>query len=785
MQMSENKVGILGIEVYFPSTFVAQEDLEKANGVSSGKYTIGLGQLGMAFTGDHEDVNSIALTVVQSLLEKYEVDPSQVGRLEVGTETLVDKSKSTKTVLMSLFEPLGNTDIEGATVINACYGGTAALINALTWVDSSGWDGRYAIVVAADIAVYSEGPARPTGGCGSVALLIGRNAPLVVDLKTRSTFATHNWDFFKPDMNSEYPVVNGAASQTCYLHSVDDCYRRLVSKTKLYSNKNIQVSNTDYFVFHSPYNKLVQKGFSRMIFQDMSLGLIDSSPVQKWLNVPIQTTYEDKELESVLKQCSSDEYKNKVEISCKLSKEVGNTYTASVYLNLANLVYSLGNGLAGKSILLFSYGSGSVATMLSIVAATNSQNNKFSLLNMQKTLNLSSRLQCRDKLPPRELTIALRAREDSFGVIPYEPKCDIAKLFPGTFYLKGITKNFERIYARKPLNSCQKIGGSIIKDENVQNEEIQVGMDLEDGVPNAAAYPIPSMLNGPFKNQKVINPLGITGKQPIVRNETFVWPSGRTTVKVVVTGVSAALPGRDQEVFPAGINNIERIINGESFITPIPDAIKDDMLEKSMFETVKTADGTLVKIPIKTYERSINISASLGRFSLSSYGVSASIVSTMDKAVQVAIAAGLEALKDAGIVSGEGEGTAGWELPASMQDSTGIVYATSFPALDTAVEEVTKYFKAKTIDQFELTQIFEIFKEKLASRATLTEESQDYINQIEQLANDYSMGNSAASSFEFDKKFLFRVLVLGNAQLAQIIKARGPNLQSNAACAGW
>jgi hydroxymethylglutaryl-CoA synthase len=777
--MSENKVGILGIEVYFPSTFVAQEDLEKANGVSSGKYTIGLGQQAMAFTGDHEDVNSIALTVVQSLLEKYEIDPNQVGRLEVGSETLVDKSKSTKTVLMSLFEPYGNNDIEGATVVNACYGGTAALINALTWVDSSGWDGRFAIVVAADIAVYSEGPARPTGGCGSVALLVGRNAPLVVDLKSRSTFATHNWDFFKPDMNSEYPVVNGTASQTCYLHSVDDCYRRLVSKAKLNCSKNIQVSNTDYFVFHSPYNKLVQKGFSRLIFQDMCLGLIDSSLIQKWKDIPLQRTYDDKELETVLKQLSNDEYKKKVEICCKLSKQVGNTYTASVYLNLANLVYSLGDQLGGKSVLVFSYGSGSVATMLSIVAEGDCKNNMFSLSKMQRALNLSSRLQCREKLCPRELNIALRTREDSIGVIPYEPKCDIAKLFPGTFYLKGVTKNFERIYARKPLSSSQKIGGGILRNESIENEDFQVGMDLEDSSKTI------ERANASTKNEKVISPVATSAKQTIVRNETFVWPSGKTTVKVVVTGVSAALPGRDHEVLPTGVDNIERIISGESFITPIPDDIKDDMLQKNIFETIKTSDGTLAKVPIKTYERSINISASLGRFSLSSYGVSASIVSTMDKAVQVAIAAGLEALKDAGIVTGVGTGTSGWELPASMQNSTGIVYATSFPALDTAVEEVTKYFKSKAIDQFEVNQVFRVFKEKLTARGVnITEELQESMNQIEQLVDAYSSEQSISSPYEFDRKFLFRVLVLGNAQLAQIIKAKGPNLQSNAACAG-
>lgn len=49
--------------------------------------------------------------VVSNLLRNYNILPSQVGRLEVGTETLVDKSKSTKTVLMTLFK--GNHDIEG------------------------------------------------------------------------------------------------------------------------------------------------------------------------------------------------------------------------------------------------------------------------------------------------------------------------------------------------------------------------------------------------------------------------------------------------------------------------------------------------------------------------------------------------------------------------------------------------------------------------------------------------------------------------------------------------
>ena len=41
--------------------------------------------------------------------------------------------------------------------------------------------GRLALVVAGDIAVYASGNARPTGGAGAVAILLGPNAPLVIE----------------------------------------------------------------------------------------------------------------------------------------------------------------------------------------------------------------------------------------------------------------------------------------------------------------------------------------------------------------------------------------------------------------------------------------------------------------------------------------------------------------------------------------------------------------------------------------------------------------------------
>lgn len=103
---------------------------------------------------------------------------------------------------MQLFKDSGNSDVQGVDTTNACYGGTNALFNAINWMESSYWDGRYlsanalrqsqryALVVAADIAVYKSGPARPTGGAGAIAMLIGPNAPLVFDQGLRSTYVT-------------------------------------------------------------------------------------------------------------------------------------------------------------------------------------------------------------------------------------------------------------------------------------------------------------------------------------------------------------------------------------------------------------------------------------------------------------------------------------------------------------------------------------------------------------------------------------------------------------------
>jgi hydroxymethylglutaryl-CoA synthase len=65
------------------------------------------------------------------------LDPNKIGFLAVGTETLIDRSKSVKSVLVELFAESGNRDLEGIDEKNACFGGTQALLHAVDWIHAN------------------------------------------------------------------------------------------------------------------------------------------------------------------------------------------------------------------------------------------------------------------------------------------------------------------------------------------------------------------------------------------------------------------------------------------------------------------------------------------------------------------------------------------------------------------------------------------------------------------------------------------------------------------------
>jgi len=445
------RVGVVASECYFPSTFVSQAALEEFDGVSPGKYTAGLGQTRMAFTGAGEDINSMMLSALTNLMEKYNLSYSDIGRLEVGTETILDKSKSSKTALMPLFAESGNTDVLGVTNKNACYGGTAALFNTIDWVESSAWDGRYGVVLAGDIAVYERGPARPTGGAGVVALLVGPEAPLVLENQLRASHFEDAYDFYKPDHASEYPFVDGPLSNSCYLRAVDKCYQSFCAKFERHTGEKFSVFGSapgaaDRFLFHQPYAKLVQKSFGRLLYNDLLRGAVDDAALaeiaEQFAGLSDADSYTNRDLDKACVTATKAAYEERVFPYTHAGRNLGNSYTGSLYFGLLSLIAASDKtDLANERVLMFSYGSGLAATMFSLRVDGD-------LTEQRETCNLLNRLEDRHEASPEVFTDALSERAEFHSSMGFEVRDTPTKLAPGAFHLAAVDTLGRRSYAR-------------------------------------------------------------------------------------------------------------------------------------------------------------------------------------------------------------------------------------------------------------------------------------------------------------------------------------------------
>ncbi|ESK96470.1 hydroxymethylglutaryl- synthase [Moniliophthora roreri MCA 2997] len=454
-------VGILGMDIYFPRRCISEEDLEVFDGVSKGKYTIGLGQEYMAWPDDREDINSFALNAVSGLLEKFNVDPRSIGRIDVGTETIIDKSKSVKTTLMSLFAESGNFDIEGIDSKNACYGSTAALFNAVNWIESSSWDGRNAIVVAGDIAVYAEGAARPAGGAGAVALLIGPNAPIVFE-PIHGNYMADTYDFYKPNLSSEYPEVDGPVSVVTYTGALDNAYtayREKVARAAKRAGVSTQhddskaifsIDSVDYALFHSPYGKQAVKGHARLLFNDF----LSNSKAPIFANIANAEAYralsqaaslKDKGLEKDFITAGKKSFAEKVEPGMACSKRLGNMYTGSLYGCFASLVSNVEPAqLKGKRVSMYAFGSGCAASFFTIRV-------KGDTTEIKEKMDLMNRLAAMKVVSCQDFVDALNLREKNHNAKDFVPEGSIDNIWPGAFYLESIDAKYRRKYARAPI----------------------------------------------------------------------------------------------------------------------------------------------------------------------------------------------------------------------------------------------------------------------------------------------------------------------------------------------
>ena len=112
------------------------------------------------------------------------------------------------------------------------------------------------------------------------------------------------------------------------------------------------MNQADFACFHSPYNKLVQKSYGRLLFNDFrrSPDSPEFASVQAYRDVSLEETYDSREIHKAFLGLSKMSYQEKVVPTTKLPVELGNIYTASLYSCLASLIDSQGPSLVSNAI---------------------------------------------------------------------------------------------------------------------------------------------------------------------------------------------------------------------------------------------------------------------------------------------------------------------------------------------------------------------------------------------------------------------------------------------------
>ncbi|MBA4420235.1 MAG: hypothetical protein C0391_03735, partial [Anaerolinea sp.] len=276
----------------------------------------------------------------------------------------------------------------------------------------------------------------------------------------------------------------------------------------------------------------------------------------------------------------------------------------------------------------------------------------------------------------------------------------------------------------------------------------------------------------------------ISDSSPVFTNKNeFQVVDGRLplTGSVVVTGVGLGLPGKGGSVFDD--RNIESILRGDMRIEAFSDKDRKAMVNMKVTRLVKSEAGAVME-EINNIDQTIKFAGQRGSFDLlNDFGVPEERIGSLDISSQLAIGAGIEAMRDAGIplVMNYKRTSRGtylpdrWKLPESMQDETGVIFCSAFPGLDRMAEESDRFGQHQVLSG-QLDELYTLIHQFSLSG------SPQVISALEQRAIELK-SEIAKLNYQFDRRFIFRVLSMGHSQFAEYIGARGPNTHVNAACA--
>jgi hydroxymethylglutaryl-CoA synthase len=332
------EVGISDIAIYVPPYYLPHEALAAARGVPKEKYSIGLDNQKMAILPDWEDTVTMAANAALQVLEKSGTDPEDIQQLVVSTESGVDHAKPVASFVQGLLK-IG-TRCRVYEVKNACYGGTAGLIDSIDRMSRGAASPRKSLLIMTDIAQYGFGtPGEPTQGAGAVALLVGQSPRLCsVDPSLNGVFSKNVFDFWRPT-GHRVPIVDGKLSIECYLMALEGAL------SEFRSNAGIEqgglMDYLDYVIYHMPFTNMAKKAHRRLI----------------------EIEYRGSDLERQ-EEIYNRTFPSKVAPGLMGVREVGNIYTGSVFMGLVSLLENEREKAEDKKIGLFSYGSGCTAEFL-------------------------------------------------------------------------------------------------------------------------------------------------------------------------------------------------------------------------------------------------------------------------------------------------------------------------------------------------------------------------------------------------------------------------------------
>ncbi len=248
---------------------------------------------------------------------------------------------------------------------------------------------------------------------------------------------------------------------------------------------------------------------------------------------------------------------------------------------------------------------------------------------------------------------------------------------------------------------------------------------------------------------------------------------------VVITGAALGLPGTER-IFDD--RNIGRILAGEQLIDHIPDRLRQQILDRHITRLVKRENGEPTFELIEDPDDVIKLAGRGGAFDLEKeFGVDADRIPALDRSTRLAIGAGIDALRDAGIpfvrhYRTTSKGTQlpeGWALPEAVGDDMGVIFASAFPGLDAFAEDLTRYHEDAGRRR-ELEGLVSL-RARVADDEAVAAELDRRIHELR--------ASVEREPYRFDRRFLFKCLSMGHSQFAELIRSRGPNTQVNSACA--